>query len=101
MKIQIMFVASALEYTTAKALTGSSIVDSMQITQNSTSPVQSIISIANSTYQFTASLGLQGFWFDRVVIVVMHIQHQPLVHLLILQIHQRLSRIISILHSCE
>ena len=40
MKIQIMFVAYALEYTTAKALTGSSIVDSMQITQTPTSPVQ-------------------------------------------------------------
>ena len=41
MKMQIMFVASALEYTTtAKALTGSSIVDSMQIIQTSTSPVQ-------------------------------------------------------------
>ena len=40
MKLQIMFVASVLEYTTAKALTGNSIVDSMQITQTSTSSVQ-------------------------------------------------------------
>ena len=58
MKMQIMFVASALEYTTVKALTGSSIVDSMQITNlniTSTTIPKSIISIANSTYQFTES----------------------------------------------